>query len=388
MLFFATSAITFLTCLTLVSSSPFTLRVAHQERGILTLSFDPAKTADTSLELLSTTPAGYFPDNSSTSAGIFAFEKLPGGQLKLLDTEISHGDGGVFVDVTPDGKTLASANIDGSTVSVFPLISPGKIGEAAHTFQYNLTKPGPGTGDSQVMANPHAVVFNPSGDIMAVPDKGADRLYLYQVHSTNHIEQIRNMTFLPGTGPRHLLFSEYSHTKTLMYLIGELDNTMNVFAFDRSDCNRGSDLNETLQITHLQSISTLNSGTSRTEPKNEDLASEVHLSHDGRFLYVSNRNTESVDNIDSIAVYSVDPHSEQPLEFLGLNSTHGKIPRHFSLSPDHKNRFVAVANQVTNDLHIMERDVHTGFLGSIVGKFSFGKLDISTKVGPMAVVWG
>lgn len=112
------------------STNLIKLRVAHQERGILTLSFDPSQPPDKSLQLLTTTQAGYkpgwlhatethlysisrtqFPDNSSTSAGIFAFEKQSGGSLRLLDSESSHGNGGVFVDITPDRKTLASANM-------------------------------------------------------------------------------------------------------------------------------------------------------------------------------------------------------------------------------------------------------------------------------------
>ena len=225
---------------------------------------------------------------------------------------------------------------------------------------------------------------------MAVPDKGADRLYLYHVQDTQHIEQIRNITFLPGTGPRHLIFAEYSPTKTLMYLVGELDNTVSVFELSRPDTvcpTASSSLNDTLQITHLQSTSTLNSSNIRTEPKNDYLASELALSNDGRFLHFSNRNTQSVANVDSIAVFSVNPDRDQPLQFLGLNSTYGKIPRYFSLSSDCQSRFVAVANEVTNDLYIMERHPTTGFLGDIVGNFTFGSLDLTTNLGPMAVIW-
>lgn len=283
-----------------------------------------------------------------------------------------------------------SFSSDGSTVSVFPLSPDGYIGEATHVFMYNFTHPGPGTGDSQQIANPHEAVFSPHGDLLAVPDRGSDRVYLYQVHSTGQVELIRNMTLALGTGPRHILFSPLSRTKNLMYLVSEIDNTINVFSLDHPSLSCGShrsDLNETLQITHLQVVSTLDDSDQRTEPQNIDLASEIALSNDGRFLYVSNRNTESLDNIDTLAIYAVAVNDPQPLRFLGLNSTHGKIPRHFSLSSDPRNGFVAVANQVTNDLHIMERDTKTGFLGRIAGQVSFGDVDLSTQLGPMAVIW-
>lgn len=118
------------TYLTLANARIHTLRVAHQERGILTLSFDPSAPGNRSIQLLSTTRAGYqpgwlhnrgkylysvsrthFPDKSSTSGGIFAFKKLPNGRLELSDVVASHGDGGVYLDISIDGKTLSSANM-------------------------------------------------------------------------------------------------------------------------------------------------------------------------------------------------------------------------------------------------------------------------------------
>ncbi|KAL5611171.1 hypothetical protein FOBRF1_007288 [Fusarium oxysporum] len=397
------------TYLTLANARIHTLRVAHQERGILTLSFDPSAPGNRSIQLLSTTRAGYqpgwlhnrgkylysvsrthFPDNSSTSGGIFAFKELPNGRLELSDAVASHGDGGVYLDISIDGKTLSSANIDGSTVSILPLTSAGHFGDVTHVFHYNLTQPGPGAGDSQKISNPHAAVFSPSGNIMSVPDRGADRVYIYQVHGTKRVEQIRTMTLLPGTGPRHVLFSKVNQEKTLMFLVSELDNTINVFSFEHGSVGHGGkhpDLNETLRITHLQRASTLDDSSKRTKPTNVNLASELALSHDRRFLYVSNRNTESVDKVDTIAIYSLDVHANKPLQFLGLNSTYGKIPRHFSLSSDSHNQFVAVANQVTNDLFIFKRNLKTGFLDRVAGNYSLGKLDLTTKTGPMAVIW-
>jgi 6-phosphogluconolactonase (cycloisomerase 2 family) len=225
---------------------------------------------------------------------------------------------------------------------------------------------------------------------MGVPDRGADRVYIYQVHGTEHVEHIRTITLLPGTGPRHIVFSKVNQEKTLMFLVSELDNTINVFSFQYGSVDHSGnhpDLNETLRITHLQRASTLDASDKRTKPTNIDLASELALSHDGRFLYASNRNTESVDKADTIAIYALDTNASKPLQFLGLNSTHGKIPRHFSLSSDLHNQFVAVANQVSNDLFIMKRDPKTGFLEDVAGSYSFGKLDMTTEIGPMAVTW-
>jgi 6-phosphogluconolactonase len=148
-----------------------------------------------------------------------------------------------------------------------------------------------------------------------------------------------------------------------------------------------SERKQRLRFTLLQVASTLQPGDNRTEPNNHDLASEVELSGDGRFAYVSNRNTLSY-NPDNIAIFSVNPQLEaNHLTYLGKNSTHGKIPRHFSLSKDTKNKYIAVANEVTQDIMIFERNTQTGFMGRVVGKLVLGDLDITQQKGPTAVIW-
>jgi 6-phosphogluconolactonase len=108
------------------------LYIAHQERGILTLSFDPSKSASRSLELLSTTQAGIkpgwlhlhnnivysvsrtsYPNNPSSSGGVFAFNKQfeEFNRLDFVTSKSSNGLGGVFCDTTRDGKVLSVANM-------------------------------------------------------------------------------------------------------------------------------------------------------------------------------------------------------------------------------------------------------------------------------------
>lgn len=108
------------------------LRIAHQERGILTFSFDPTKSSSRSLELLGTAQAGVrpgwlharnnlvysvsrtnYPNNSSSSGGVFSFDKHveDPGALSLVTSQSSNGLGGVFCDITRDGRTLSAANM-------------------------------------------------------------------------------------------------------------------------------------------------------------------------------------------------------------------------------------------------------------------------------------
>ena len=385
------------------------LYVAHQARGILTLSFDPSQPASQSLQIVSTNTQGgfrpqwlsptsndttqlyslsrqQFPTVNSTDGGIFSFKDqgLRNRTLELQNAVDSGGEGGVYVDVSPDRRTLAAANIDGSTVSIHPLDPSSFILPASYLFKYTLSHPGPGTNGSQLIPNPHQSIFSPSGTHMFSPDRGSDILRVYRVNGPYNVHLVQIMNLLPGTGPRHIKFRFFSQTRTYMYLISELDNTVRVYALDTT-----SGQPDQLAIELKQTISTLCDGCDRTAPTNVDLASEVAISPDGSFLYASNRNTES-ETSDNIAVFSVHPGLEDDarhLKFRGKNAVDGKIPRHFSLSKDSGATYVAVGNQVTNDVKIFERNRETGTLGQLRGNLSLGSFDSNLVMGPTCVIW-
>ncbi|CZR60685.1 uncharacterized protein PAC_10581 [Phialocephala subalpina] len=373
------------------SLTPRVLCVALQSRGLLTLRFDPSKNALSSITILDTnTKAGFKPgwlhlrgnklDSMSreefsvndTSGGLFSFSVRSaynhGSQpteygLDLINSVSSNGQGGVFVDVSRDGHSLTAANIDGSTVSIHPLSHNGTIGQATYIYHYSLTTPGPGAGDSQTQSNPHEAFFEPSGQFMFSPDRGADLLRVID-------------------------------TRTYMYLVSEIDNTVHVFALDGlvNDVKKQERHEPQLKTTFKQLISTVGLAANRTAPANDLLASEVAISNDGRFCYVSNRDTTTL-SLDNIAMFSVHPDPSSQTEpghlvYLGHNSTYGKIPKHFNLSNDHENRYLAVGNEVSQSLVILERDHQSGFLSGVKDNISFGKLDIGQNLGPTAVVWG
>jgi 6-phosphogluconolactonase len=121
---------------------------------------------------------------------------------------------------------------DGSAVSVHPLSETGLIGPASYLFEYNLTHPGPGANDSQIQSNLHEAFFEPSGQFMFVPDRGADRIYAYRVGGPHSAMQLQNITLSPGAGPRHITFRIFDCTRTYTYLVSELDNTVRVFTLD------------------------------------------------------------------------------------------------------------------------------------------------------------
>ena len=277
-------------------------------------------------------------------------------------------------------------------MSIHPLSETGLIEPATYLFKYDLSHPGPGLNDSQVVSNPHEAIFDPSGRYMFVPDRGADRLYAYHVTGPSSVSQVQNITLPLGTGPRHLTFKIFNATRTYMYLVSELDNMVRVFTLDGVLNLVG--VNEVtaiprLTVTLKQTISTIGLGKNRTAPINHHQASEVAISDDGKFAYVTNRDTTSYAS-DTLAIYSIDQdpyHDNAHLTYIGHNETYGKIPRHFSLSPDSYNQYVAVANEYSQNLVILERG-QSGFIGALKGNLTFGSFDITGTLGPMAVIWG
>jgi 6-phosphogluconolactonase (cycloisomerase 2 family) len=290
-------------------------------------------------------------------------------------------------------KLLTFQNLsDGSTVSIHSREEDGSIGDATYVFKYTLSKQGPGTNGSQVQSNPHEAIFDPSGEFLFVPDRGADLLYVYHVASSFDVAIIQTLRFEPGTGPRHLTFRAFNETRTYMYLVSELDNSIRVFTVDgvrnnHRGTSQGSPRNITISLT--QRVSTLGANLNRTAPNNRDIAAEVALSNDGKFAYVSNRNTVNF-NSDTVAIYSVHPglnNDRNNLRYLGYNLTYGKTPRHFSLSKDPQTRYAAFGNEVSNNLVILERSDLTGFFTEIKGNLSVGALDITQNSGPTAIIW-
>jgi 6-phosphogluconolactonase len=101
--------------------------------------------------------------------------------------------------------------------------------------------------------------------------------------------------------------------------------------------------NETLrELAHVGSLP--------QAPGPGDSGSDVHISPDGPFVYMSNRGH------DSIATFRV---TEDGVQLLGHVSTRGAVPRNFCLFGDDT---LIVANQERRSLAVFGRDAATGAL--------------------------
>lgn len=305
------------------------------------------------------------PGSASDSGGVFAFRKSPVASGKgpvLFDQASSNGKGGVHCEVSPNGKILAAANITASTISIYPLSDDGAIGKPAQILDYNKLEP-----DSKE-THLHQVTFDPSGQFLAVPLRTGDRLDIYSLAKAKQITKAQSIPLPNLTGPRHVAFNPVSPSKTYLYLVSEKDNAIRVYSMDYQGPGA-----QGLTVEFKQVLSTMGKDLGpQPNGHKKDLAAEIAVSNDGRFVYVSNRNLTSAEH-DTLAIYSVDgdaAHDDQHLTYLGCQGINGKHPRMIALSNDKDNKWVAVANQFSQDIIIFERETTTGFLKDVKGRLS------------------
>ncbi len=275
---------------------------------------------------------------------VSAFSVAPhGGPLVPLNAEptdatLCH----TAVDRT--GKVLIAVSYSGGQVSTFPLSSDGGLGPR-RSFITHQGPLGPQT-NRQDKPHPHSVTISPDNRLACIADLGLDRVYCYDLNATTATITPAAVPFLalpPGTGPRHTKFSADGR---FLYVIGELANTVTVFAHD---AGAGA----------FQAVQTLPSLPS--EYAGVNTAAEIRLHPNGRFLYGSNRGH------DSLAVYEIAPASGM-LSWVETVACGGVQPRNFELTPD--GAWLVCAHQGSDSVVSFRVDSATGRLTPVPGKIT------------------
>lgn len=279
----------------------------------------------------------------ASSGGVTAFTiDRATGKLKKLNEVASRGADPCFISFDRSGKYLLVANYTGGDVAVFPVSADGKVGEASSVLQDEGTL-GP-NHDRQEKPHAHWIEASARNRFAYVSDLGLDRVLIYKFDaskgelnrgsSSGSSKNFFSANLAPGTGPRHVAFSP---DDKFMYVIGELDSTVTVFANDDKETYRS-----------IQKISALPAQFS-----GENTGAEIAIHPDGKFLYTSNRGD------DSIAVFAIAPANGK-LTFLERVPTGGKTPRNFSIDPSGKH--LLVANQDSGNIVEFNIDSTTGML--------------------------
>jgi 6-phosphogluconolactonase len=143
----------------------------------------------------------------------------------------------------------------------------------------------------------------------------------------------------PGAGPRHFAFHPHA---PFVFLLNELDATLDVLAFDRE---RGT-LRSTGAVTSL-----LPAGFHGGAP----WAADLHLTPDGRFLYASERRSSTLSS------FAVDAATGALIAIARVATE--TEPRGFAISPD--GRFLVAVGQASHRLSHYAIDGSTGALAKL-----------------------
>ncbi|MDR6881835.1 lactonase family protein [Bacillus sp. 3255] len=256
------------------------------------------------------------------------------GRLTKLNQQPTGGESPCYISADATGRAVFAANYSSGSVTAYRVQADGGLSEPAQLLKHEGAL-GP-RKDRQEHPHAHSIVVAPDNRYAISADLGLDRLLVYRVDADNGtLEPHSEAAVKPGAGPRHVVFRTDSRH---VYAVGELDSTVTVLAYD---AGAGT-------LTALQSISTLPEGFS-----GGNTCADIHLSGDGRHVYVSNRGH------DSIAVYAVDGHSGT-LSVAGWQATLGRTPRNFALSP--LGDYLLAANQDSNSITVFRVDAETGML--------------------------
>ncbi len=254
------------------------------------------------------------------------------GLLTLLNQIDCQGSNPVDSALDPTERFLVVANYGTGAVAVIPLDADGRLQPVAQLVELPGT-PGPNAKE-QASSHPHAVIFDPSGHYVIVPDKGFDRTFLFRFENGQLAPTTQgHAEASPGAAPRHATFHPFL---PVLYVNNELDSTVTVF-----DWKPG-------QAVMRQVITTL-----VNKHAGPNTTAEIAISPDGRHLYVSNRGQ------DSIVQFAVGQDSGL-LTYAGHFPTGGAQPRFFALGPDFRHLYAA--NQGSDSITVFHIDQSSGSL--------------------------
>jgi 6-phosphogluconolactonase len=240
-------------------------------------------------------------------------------RLTRLGAVRSGGPMPAYVSVHPSGKYVFVANFAGGSVAVFPVTANGSLGDAtdvrpsvgAHHRARAVDDPaGQFASSDHDGPHPHMAAADPSGQFVIANDAGLDLTLVWRFDAQAGRllpAEIPVISAPSGSAPRHFAFHPNGRT---FYNPYEHDAKVVVYDYDGA---RGA-------MRHKQTISA-------SPPKfaGSILSSEIQLTADGRFLYVSNRLHSGV------GVFGVADDGQ--LRVIADTWVHADSPRSIAIDP-------------------------------------------------------
>ena len=284
-----------------------------------------------------------------TNGSVQRYEVDSTGALVHNGTFNASGKSTCYLALSPKRDSAIVINYWDAIIDVVDVDENGQLGDVIQSFKQLYRDEGSWRQvetreDHWVnrQVGPHAHCAHFWKDWVFLPDLGENAVFQYRYDATSKtLTPDLHIEFEAGSGPRHMAMHP---TLDVCYISNELFNTVCVARLDDSDASASKP-----RLIPIQYESTLET------PDQISYVSEIKLSPDARFLYVSNRGD------DSLAIFKV--LSDGQLERISVVPTGGKFPRHFSITPCGK--AVIVANQDSSTLRLFSRDVDSGLLTDV-----------------------
>ena len=262
-------------------------------------------------------------------AAITAYAMQPDGSLRALGSAAYPGSAMCHLAIDAQERFLLAANYLSGTVLSVALTPEGLPGALCANIQHA----GRALPDKQPPApHAHSAQFLPGGPYVVAADLGTDTLYTYRMDEQTGALHAAGEARVPhGQGPRHFVLDAQG---TTLYLLTELGNRVMRFA-----CAP-----ETGTLTFLDEMSSLPASFA-----GKSSGADIHLSPDGRFLYASNRGSDTLLCAATGAQGLHDP---------SWYSCGGRVPRNFALTQD--GGLLLTANQNSHNIAVLARDAQTG----------------------------
>ncbi|WP_445219191.1 lactonase family protein [Bradyrhizobium sp. Pa8] len=281
----------------------------------------------------SSTPLAITPDHRVLIAGVrsqpflavsFAIDPKTG--------QLSHIGNGPLADsmanIAADrgGKFLFSASYGGNKVALNPLLANGVAGEPKQVIPTGL--------------NAHAFLPSPDNRFVFATNLGSDQVltFAFDAVAGTLTPSDPPVTKVPEkSGPRHFVFHPNGK---FVYLVHELNGDVAAFGYEA----KSGAWDEIQRTTALPEGFT-----------GKPWAADIHITPDGRFLYASERTT------NTLAGYKVDATSGK-LTAIGSVPTE-KQPRGFHIDPS--GRYLAAVGELSDSMTVYAIDQSSGALAKL-----------------------
>lgn len=315
---------------------------------------------------------------NGSGGGITAYKIRDDYTLQQINSTISYGSRPAFLTESESGKYLLvvnhgshssvtchyikdanqqwvlQRNFDDSNIVVFEKNPDGSIGKLTDLVPFD----GHGYwchGGGQSTSHLHSIKIR--NNLVFACNRGTDEIEVLRLNEENGKLTLLNKYHTETAyAPRYL---EFHPTKNIFYVLFENYPALGIMKYDENG-----------MITHIETLKTMPEDYYNTYPlphyanreaaldevntsamanPNRAMPSDIHISTNGHFLYVSNRRFASYGTIMTYKI--LDATHLQPISALCIS---GKDPRGFCVSEDNQYMFIGLLDRNCIEVYLLK----------------------------------